>query len=200
MADNKGLNEEIYAGSDLEEEIEIDNEGGAKIQSMEDATRFAYGLHSTREEIAKLEDIAAKEIEKWQAKIDQVTAWRDSVVAPLKNKEGYLADTLKFYHVNQYNAATTDKEKKKFNSIKLPYDVTLKSRAQADKLEVADEVAYLKYAEENKLIKKVEPAVDWATMKKSIVVNSEGKALSKESGEFLDFISVVPQERKFEVS
>lgn len=200
MADNKEFTEDIYKGLELEEEIEVDRGSGPKIQTLEDATRYAYGLHATREEIAKLESVANAEIEKWQAKIDQVTAWRDSVTTPLKDKADYLANELKFYHVNQYNAATTEKEKKKLNSIKLPYDVTLKSRAQTDKLEVSDEVAYLKYAEENKLVKESKPNVDWATMKKSIVVNSDGKALSKETGEFLEFISVIPQERKFEVS
>lgn len=198
MADNKEVMANIYGEEEIEE-FETEVEGGNKVQSIEDATRFAYGLTQTREEVEKYESIATTEIDKWQGKIAQVQEWLATVTDPLKSKEEYLASQLLFFHTTQYNSAANEKEQKKLNSIKLPYGITLKSRALADKLEVGNDKEYLQYAEENKLLKTVEPTVDWAAMKKNIIVNSEGKALNKETGEFMDFIKVVPQERKFEV-
>lgn len=202
MANNTELVKDIYSSQEEVidiEEIENGDEGTAKVTTLDDATRYAYGLSETRKSIGELQEIAQKEIDKWQGKIAEVQDWLESVTAPLKSKEEYLATQLQIFHTTQFFAAKSEKEQKKLNSIKLPYGVTLKSRAQADKLEVADDVTYKEYAKNNDLLKVKEPEVDWAAMKKNIIVNSDGRALNKETGEFMDFIKVVPQERKFEV-
>lgn len=198
MGNNQELLNSIYDGQEDVIEVEEETEG-QKVTTIEEAARYAYALSQTRESIRELEEIAQKEIEKWQNKISQVQNWLEDATKSLKNKEEYLSTQLRIFHITQYNSAKNEKEKKKLNSIKLPYDITLKSRAQADKYVVSDETAYKDYARENDLIK-IKEEVDWANLKKKIVVNSEGKAINKETGEFLDFIKVVPQERKFEVN
>lgn len=202
MADDKTLVQDIY-GEDFDDEIdeveEGEDDGVLKVKTIEDAARYAYGLSETRKSIAELEEIAEKEIAKWQEKIDKVKEWLEEVTAPLKRKEEYLANQLKMFHITQFNSAKNEKEQKKLTSIKLPYGVTLQSRAQQPKFEIVDEQSYKEYAKENNLLKVKEPEVDWATLKKNIIINSDGRALNKETGEFLDFIKVVPQERKFEV-
>lgn len=182
------------------EEIENEDQSTLKVTNLDDATRYAYGLSETRKSIAEYEEIGKNEIEKWQRKITEVQEWLDSATAPLKSKEVYLSSQLQAYHFNQFNTAKSEKEQKKLTSIKLPYGITLKSRAQAVKYEVGDETSYKTYATENDLMKAPkEPEVDWATMKKNLVTNDDGRVLNKQTGEFLDFIKVVPQERKFEV-
>lgn len=171
-----------------------------KIETLEDATRYAYGLSETRKEIDKLKEIAQVEIDKWQGKINQVQEWLEGVVSPLEEKETYLSHLLLAYHTDQYNNAPNEKTRKKLNSIKLPYDITLKSRVQQPKLEVVDEVTYTTYAETNNLMKEPkEPEVNWAALKKQLDVTDEGHVINKETGEVLTFIKATPQERKFEV-
>lgn len=201
MADDKALVQDIY-GEDFDDEIikveEAEDDGVLKVKTIEDAARYAYGLSETRKSIAELEAIAEKEIAKWQEKIDKVKAWLDEVTTPLKRKEEYLANQLKMFHITQYNSAKNEKEQKKLTTIKLPYGVKLQSRAQQPKFEVVNEQSYKEYAKENNLLK-IKEEVDWATLKKNIIISNDGRALNKETGEFLDFIKVVPQERKFEV-
>lgn len=201
MTDNKALVQDIY-GEDFDDEIikveEAEDDGVLKVKTIEDAARYAYGLSETRKSIAELEAIAEKEIAKWQEKIDKVKAWLDEVTTPLKRKEEYLANQLKMFHITQYNSAKNEKEQKKLTTIKLPYGVKLQSRAQQPKFEIVNEQSYKEYAKENNLLK-IKEEVDWATLKKNIVISDDGRALNKETGEFLDFIKVVPQERKFEV-
>lgn len=201
MTDNKALVQDIY-GEDFDDEIikveEAEDDGVLKVKTIEDAARYAYGLSETRKSIAELEAIAEKEIAKWQEKIDKVKAWLDEVTTPLKRKEEYLANQLKMFHITQYNSAKNEKEQKKLTTIKLPYGVKLQSRAQQPKFEIVNEQSYKEYAKENNLLK-IKEEVDWATLKKNIIISNDGRALNKETGEFLDFIKVVPQERKFEV-
>lgn len=201
MADDKALVQDIY-GEDFDDEIikveEAEDDGVLKVKTIEDAARYAYGLSETRKSIAELEEIAEKEIAKWQEKIDRVKEWLEEVSTPLKRKEEYLANQLKMFHITKYNSAKNEKEQKKLTTIKLPYGVKLQSRAQQPKFEVVNEQSYKKYAKENNLLK-IKEEVDWATLKKNIIISNDGRALNKETGEFLDFIKVVPQERKFEV-
>lgn len=201
MADDKALVQDIY-GEDFDDEIikveEAEDDGVLKVKTIEDAARYAYGLSETRKSIAELEAIAEKEIAKWQEKIDKVKEWLEEMTTPLKRKEEYLANQLKMFHIIQYNSAKNEKEQKKLTTIKLPYGVKLQSRAQQPKFEVVNEQSYKEYAKENNLLK-IKEEVDWATLKKNIVISDDGRALNKETGEFLDFIKVVPQERKFEV-
>lgn len=201
MADDKALVQDIY-GEDFDDEIikveEAEDDGVLKVKTIEDAARYAYGLSETRKSIAELEEIAEKEIAKWQEKIDKVKEWLEEVTTPLKRKEEYLANQLKMFHITKYNSAKNEKEQKKLTTIKLPYGVKLQSRAQQPKFEVVNEQTYKEYAKENNLLK-IKEEVDWATLKKNIIISNDGRALNKETGEFLDFIKVVPQERKFEV-
>lgn len=196
-----GENLELEIYGENVETIEVDDfDSGLKVQSIDDATRYAYGLAETRKEIKEYEEIAQRELAKWQEKIEQVQSWLEDVTTPLKNKEEYLANQLQAFHIMQYQSAPNEKAKKQVTSIKLPYGVTLKSRAQQPKFDVVDNDAYKQYAEENDYLKPPkEPEVDWAKLKKNIIINDDGRILNKETGEFLDFIKAVPQERKFEV-
>ncbi|MEC2266523.1 host-nuclease inhibitor Gam family protein [Bacillus subtilis] len=202
MSNSKELVKEIYGSPDvvdIDELIEGDN-NNVKVSTLDEAARYAYGLAETRKSIKEFQEVAEKEIDKWRSKIAEVEEWLEAVLTPLKAKEEHLATHLQLYHINQYNSAKTEKEQKKLTSIKLPYGVTLKSRAQADKFEVADVPTYKAYAKENDLLKPiVEPDVNWAELKKNLVVTDDGRVLDKSTGEFLDFIKAVPQERKFEV-
>lgn len=187
MSNSKELAKEIYNSPevvDIDELIEGDN-NNVKVSTLDEATRYAYGLAETRKSIKEFQEVAEKEIDKWRSKIAEVEEWLEAVLTPLKAKEEHLATHLQLYHINQYNTAKTEKEQKKLTSIKLPYGVTLKSRAQADKFEVADVQTYKAYAKENNLLKPVvEPDVNWAELKKNLVVNDDGRVLDKSTGEF----------------
>lgn len=168
-----------------------------KIETLEDAARYAYGLSETRKEIEQIEAIAAKEIEVWQKKIDQVNEWKEQSLKPLKDKEQYLSTLLTVFHMKQFNEAPNEKAQAKLKSIKLPYGVTLSSREQQPKLEVTDESALLEYAKSNGLVEVTEKA-KWGDIKKQLNINSDGRVFDA-NGEEVPFIKVVPQERKFEV-
>lgn len=121
MSDHEKLIKSIYSSqkevldsNEIEEEVkEI-----SKVNTLDEATRFTYGLLETRKSIKELREIAWKEIDKWKEKIAEVQEWLKLVLTPQKAKEEFLND---------------------------------------------------------------------------------GRTLNKETGEFLDFLKVVPQERKFEV-
>ncbi|MCP8973200.1 host-nuclease inhibitor Gam family protein [Bacillus licheniformis] len=201
MPNSGELKNSIYVSSEEELNLDLDaGEGNSKVSNLDEAARYAYGLAETRKSISELQAVADKEIAKWQEKIADVRDWLENELQPLKAKEDYLASQLQMFHINQFRSAKNDSERKRLTSIKLPYGVTLKSRAQADKFEVVNEHTYKKFAKENGLLKAPkEPEINWSDFKKKLVVSEEGQVLNKETGECLDFIKVVPQERKFEV-
>lgn len=171
-----------------------------KISSKEEAVRYAYGLSQTRKEIEELTAIAEAEKEKWLKKIEEVEEWYKSVIEPLKRKENYLETMLSLWHQEQYYNAS-EKQKKNLMSIKLPYGITLKSRAQQPVFEITDEEAYRKYAEEHGLLKDpTPPEPKWNEAKKRLVVKEDGTIIDSETGEVITWVRAVPQDRKFEVT
>lgn len=194
--DNEG--ELVKLGEVQNVSITVEDSKPKTIETLEDAARYAYGLSETRKDIAKIEEIAANEIARWQEKINEVEAWRDEVLKPLKDKESYLATMLTVFHVTEFNNAPNDKAKAKLKSIKLPYGVTLSSREQSTKIEVTDEAALLKYAKENKLVDVPEPKAKWSEIKKGLKITEDGRVFDS-NGEEVTFVKAVPQERKFEV-
>lgn len=200
MTKNNDLAHEIYSEDDVDL-IEVPKDDSLKVQTMEDATRFSYGLAKTREEIEELEEIASKEIAKWEKRIEEVKEWLKSSKEPLESRAEYLENQLRMFHIHSYENAKNDSQRKKVTSIKLPYNVTLKSRSQQPKFEVVDEESYNKYAEDNDYLKPPKPRdVDWAKLKKNLSVTDKGEVIDKDSGEKMDkIIKAIPQERKFEV-
>lgn len=194
----KDNGEQIPIGETQDTVVEFTTEEEAprRIETLEDAARYAYGLAETRKEIEKIQDVAAKEIAKWQEKIQQVEEWQAEVLKPLLEKVEYFSNLLMDYHMREYYNAPNDKARAKLKSIKLPYGVTLASREMQPKLEISDEAALLNYARENGFVEVVEKA-KWAEIKKQLTTN--GDKVVDSNGEQLEFIKVVPQERKFEV-
>lgn len=168
-----------------------------KIENLEDAARYAYAVAETRKEIERIQSVAAKEIAKWQEKINEVEAWQAEVLKPLQDKLEYFNTLLIMYHMNEFNNAPNDKARAKLKSIKLPYGVTLTSREMPVKLEVTDDEALLAYAKENGHYEVIEKA-KWAEVKKQLKVNSDGRVYDS-NGEEVVFVKAIPQERKFEV-
>jgi Bacteriophage Mu Gam like protein len=191
----------------IEEDIGIpDGEGDKEsaidtkpktIESLEDAARYAYGLSETRKEIEKIEAVAAKEIERWQEKIKEVETWRETALKPLREKVEYFSTLLTQYHMKEYYNAPNEKAQAKLKSIKLPYGVTLASREQQTKLEIADEAALLNYAKENGHVEVIEKP-KWSEIKKQLKINEDGRVFDA-NGEEVPFVKAIPQERKFEV-
>lgn len=174
-------------------------DGITKVTDLESATRYAYGLAKTREEIASIQDIAEKECERWKKKIDEVNAWKDGMIKNLDNKKTFLEDQLLLYHMITYKNAD-EKQRKKLGSIKLPYGVTLQSRKPTTKYDVTDEHTYKIYADIGGYMKPPkDPEVDWAALKKDLQVTEDGKVINKQTGELLEFIQPKEEERKFEI-
>lgn len=188
--DNTPLTEELV--------LEEGQEQPRKIETMEDAIRYAYGLSETRKEIEKINRLADMEIEKWQAKIREVEEWRDSVIKPLQAKVDYMSSLLIAFHMEQYYNAPNEKAREKLKSIKLPYGVTLKSTQPQVNFEIKDEEKYKKFMEENGFVEQQEPKLKWGDFKKTLTVLDNGTVITKD-GEVIDFLRVVPQDRKFEV-
>jgi hypothetical protein len=184
----------------LTEEVEQAIASGQtkKIETMEDAIRYAYGLSETRKEIEEMNRLAAVEISKWQEKINAVTTWRDSIITPLMDKADYMSGLLLGFHLTEYYNAPNEKAQKKLNSIKLPYDVTLKSSQPQVGFEVKDEAAYKSFMEANGYVEPQEPKLKWGEFKKTLQHDESGNVVT-EGGEVVDFLKVVQQDRKFEV-
>jgi predicted O-linked N-acetylglucosamine transferase (SPINDLY family) len=188
--DNTPLTEELA--------MEEGQEQQKKIETMEDAVHYAYGLSETRKEIEEINRLAEMEIEKWQAKIREVEEWRDSVIKPLQAKADYMSSLLMAFHMEQYYSAPNEKAREKLKSIKLPYGVTLKSTQPQVNFEIKDEERYKQFMEKNGFIEHQEPKLKWGDFKKTLTVLNNGTVITKD-GEVVDFLRVVPQERKFEV-
>jgi hypothetical protein len=172
------------------------------VSTLEQASRYAYGVSATREDIATIQSTADAEIARWQAKIDQVTAWRDAEVAKLNRKKEYLEGKLLAYHVAQFHSAPNEKAQAKLKSIKLPYGVTLKSKQTNVGLEVkADEEskkAYEAYMTSNGLTEPQPPKLKWGEAKAKFKIDDQGR-VSDENGEAIDFLKVIPSQRNFVV-
>jgi hypothetical protein len=184
----------------LMEEVEQALETGQhrKIETMDDAMRYAYGLSETRKEVDEMNRLADAEVAKWQAKIREVNAWRDSVVTPLQDKANYMSGLLLGFHVTEYYAAPNEKARKKLNSIKLPYEITLKSSQPQLGYEVKDDMAYKTFMESNGFVEDQEPKLKWGDFKKTLKISDDGVVVT-DGGEVVDFLKVVQHDRKFEV-
>ncbi|MGG1263876.1 hypothetical protein [Brevibacillus laterosporus] len=191
-------------GTDIADKIKVESVDAPTvnkpktIDTLEDAARYAYGLSETRKNIAQIEAIADSEIAIWQDKIDQVIEWRNQSIKPLQEKVDYISTLLTQFHIKTYSQAPNEKARGKVTSIKLPYDITLSSRAQQTKIEVIDNDALLSYAKENNLVDIPEPKAKWNEIKKKLLINNDGRVYDP-NGEEVAFVKVTPQERKFEV-
>lgn len=195
----KDDNVELYGTARLfEATVEAPEERDKRIENLEDAARYAYGVSETRKEIEKINNVAAKEIAKWQEKIAEVEAWQSEVLKPLIEKLEYFNMLLTGFHVREFTNAPNEKARAKVKSIKLPYGVTLASREQPVKLEVTDDDALLAYATAIGQIDVPAPKPKWGEIKKGLTVNKSGKVVDL-NGEVLPFVGAVPQDRKFEV-
>lgn len=197
----QGENGEMVLLGELQGEVTITTETEDKprgVNNLEDAARIAYGVSETRKEIEKINNVADREISKWQGKIGEVEDWRAEVLRPLADKLDYFTMLLTLFHMQEFDNAPNEKAQAKLKSIKLPYGVTLASKEQATKLEVTDDAALLAYAKENGNVKVTEKA-EWAEIKKTLKINDENGLVYDANGEEVPFVVAVPQDRKFEV-
>lgn len=190
----------VVEDHDFIEEIEKDLATGnyRRIETFEDAVRYAYGLSETKKELEQIDDILGKEVARWQSKIDAVKEWAAQQTLPREDKIRYMEHLLKQYHEEEYFNAPNDKARKKVTSIKLPYGVTLKSVNPQTGYEIADEEAYKQYMQDNGFAEAQEPKLKWGDFKKTVSVTDEGVPVTAD-GEVIDFLRVVQPERKFEV-
>lgn len=165
------------------------------VETLEDATKIAREVS----EVGKLlrANVVAYETElaaiEEQAKA--VKERYEAIINPLKEDIELYNSKLMAYHSSTI-ANATDSEKSKLTSIKLPYGVTLASRAKPPALVVNDDKKYLAFAKENELVETKE-TVKWAQMKKNLKINDDG--IVSYDGEIVDFITVEEQERVFDV-
>jgi hypothetical protein len=183
---------------DVEVTAALETGVSKKIETMDDALRYAYGLSETRKEIEEINRLADAEVSKWQGKIDAVNDWRDSSLKSLLDKVAYMEGLLLSFHISEYYAAPNEKAQKKLNSIKLPYDVVLKSSQPQVGFKVQDDAAYKAFMEENGFVEPQEPKLKWGDFKKTLKVNEEGVVVTAD-GEVVDFLKAVQEDRKFEV-
>lgn len=184
-----------------EEEQQEMGIGTHLISTLEEATRYAYGLSATREEIAERNQIADGEIARWQAKIDQVNEWRNAEVAELDSKVEYLKAKLIAFHIGQFNSAPNDKAQAKVKSIKLPYGITLKSTSSRLGFEIKPDedskTAYEAYMQINGFTEPQPAKLKWADAKDQFKVKDDRVVDS--NGEVVDFLKIKQPERTFKV-
>ena len=190
--ENQDLNQEIYS---QEEEENLPKQ----IKTEQEAIKYAYGVNETRKEIENIQSLAESERAKWQQKIEEVNVWEEERINPLLGKLEYMNNLLKFYHMQQVEGAENDSQLNKVKSIKLPYGVTLKSKAPQTKFEITDEEKYKEYAKENNLLQEpAEPKPKWGDIKKRFQTTDEGKVVD-EDGQVVDFVKASTPPRSFEV-
>lgn len=180
------------------QDIGVPDTENKRIDSLEDAARYAYGLSETKKEIEKIKEIASKERQKWEEKIAEVNAWEEDVLKPLLSKIDFFNVLLSDFHRRQFNNAPNDKAKAKLKSIKLPYGVTLTSKENATQIEVVDDTSLLEYAKAHNLVDVPAPKPKWSEIKKQLKILEDGRIVDS-AGEVINFVKAVPQERKFEV-
>jgi hypothetical protein len=208
-----GTDAQVYDGQgaliahipSFEVAIEVTGEEGSevskpkRIETLEDATRYAFGVAETRKEIVKLQKVATSELIRWQEQIQSVEDWLADSIKPLQEKLEYFNLLLTNFHINEFMSAENEKAQAKLKSIKLPYGITLASKEQATKIEITDEAALLTYAKTNNFTDTPEPKAKWADIKKTLKINEDNGLVYDANGEEVTFVIAVPQDRKFEV-
>ena len=69
-----------------------------QLQTLEEATRYAYGLKETIKELDEYKRIAEMEIQKWEEKIKEVNTWLEDVSKPINERINYFQILLVDYH------------------------------------------------------------------------------------------------------
>lgn len=155
------------------------------ISSPDQANYYIKKVKETRDEIAEVEATAKKKIEEY---VDKVNRWRDSVTAPLENRERYFTNLLEVY------AATTLEGTSK-KSLKL-IEGTLGFKKQIPQYNYEDEVL-LEFAKTSAMdYVKTALSVDKGKLKKEATVKS-GKLYIGDVE--VKGVSVVAREDKFDV-
>ncbi len=185
------VDEEMYQRPD---EVEV-----RRINSPEEAARYAYALSATQEELNTLNETAESERARWQSKLADVDEWHSKESAPLLGKMSYLRQMLTNYHVDQYYSAPNEKAQKKLNSIRLPYGVTLKSSQPQISYDIKDEDAYKQWMADNGFVEQPEVKLKWGDFKKTLTTTEDGRVVNAD-GEEITFLSPVKADRKFEVN
>lgn len=128
-----------------------------------------------------------------QAEIGRVEAWRDAQVAHIDaaaRRVDLLLTAHHFYEMERNRKART---------VKLPYGVTLRCRAQQPEWK-RDEARLLAWAEINApQYVEQRPHLLWSALKKDASPTPDGTAVLPDTGEVLPDVQVIERGDKFEV-
>lgn len=132
-----------------------------------------------------------------KAEIERMQAWLADEEKKADQERGFFEFHLEDYHRRLF--AENPKEK----TIKLPHG-ELQLRAQQPEFQ-KDEAVLLTWAKENRKEFVVtppppEPKLDWAELKKSLIVEVEkGQAFDPETGELIPGLTVIKRPEKFNI-
>lgn len=168
-----------------------------EVDSLDTASKVARIISDIGKQLTAHATAYEAELAQLEGRTKEIKAKYDALMLPLQAELAeHNAKLMKYHRTTLENA--TDGEQESLKSIKLPYGVTLTSRAKPANLKVTDESQYRAYAKANNFLK-VQENIEWAKLKKGLKVAEDGKVFDAESGEVISFIQVEEQERVFDV-
>lgn len=138
----------------MSEENIAEEKKGFRIESLDQAIRFAHALHRHRQAQQEIIAGADKSIQALLAEIAVIEDWRDSQVGEIQIEHClFLEGALRTWHREQYEAQPKGNTKKE-----LPF-VTLKRKGGTLSTEVDNSELFVKWAKDNmpELVRETEP-------------------------------------------
>lgn len=127
-----------------------------------------------------------------EKEIQRVREWEESENKAHVDSIGYFTALLQEYMLNE------KENDPGLKSIKLPHG-TIRLRKQQPEY-IRDDAQLIKWAKKEKRtdLIKVKESLNWADLKKEII-NQDGVAVNRNTGEVIDYITIQEREDKFEV-
>lgn len=168
------------------------------VTTLEEATAVAKEVAEISKQLNAVATAYDTELKALEVSAKAIKDRFEAMMKPLREELAIYNEKLTKYHMDTLGAATPE-EQEKLKSIKLPYGVTLASRASAPTLKVKEDEASKKlYLEKARELGLTKEDVKWADMKKGIEIKG-GKAVLAETGEILDFLQIDEKERAYDV-
>lgn len=167
------------------------------VTTLEEASLVAKEVAEIGKQLAAHATAYETELAAVEQQMKAIKQKYDVIMSPLQDKLTKYNEKLVAYHCSTLDNAT-EAEKDKLKSIKLPYGVTLSSRAKAPAYNVTNNDAYIAFAKTKQLVA-VKEDVKWNELKKNLAKNEHGQVIYGPTGEVVDFIQIDEQERTFDV-
>ena len=195
---------------DQRAEQEVPEEGdkhGFRIESLDQAIRFAQSLHRHRVEQQEIIDATDHSIQALKAEIEVLEQWRDAQIEAIEESDcRFLAGALSLYGRERYRP---DAKKDKNATTKLPF-MTIKHKGGNLNTEVDNPELAVKWLKDNMpdLVRKTDPkpAEELPDLKAvlkavgdggSLLRKDDGTLARKEDGEIVEGLRVLRSDDEF---